>query len=320
MEPYNFFFYLIFSLFLVLTILFIIFRLSKFLDRRKFGNAVSKSIFTDKSVKIKEKIQKNKYLKELHLSIALRLSLLNARSMEENEFFAVWILISGSAFFVMISIFFLFFCFPLWYISLIYILLTIGGFVLSFVILSSLTANRFLKQMPQMLKYISSRYMGRKNIVKALGDSVNDLSGRLGGEVIRILDVLKQNNMKTARHTFQTIEQKYNSEYMAVFLDLIWNAHYYGGSEEIEKQFEEMIHDILETMENRRDLASAARSYIAMSLLFLPALPGIKLFNSMLDNSASYYGSLEGIFLLILFLTAVLLFCALMIYLERSGS
>ena len=43
--------------------------------------------------------------------------------------------------------------------------------------------------------------------------------------------------------------------------DRIWNAHFYGGNTEITKQFEEIIHDIMETMENRRDLASAARSY-----------------------------------------------------------
>ena len=126
--------------------------------------------------------------------------------------------------------------------------------------------------------------------------------------------------MRTGREIFRKIERKYRSEYMTIFLDLVWNAHYYGGSSEIELQFEEILHDIMETMENRRDLAAAARSYIGMAMFFLPAIPGIKLFNSVLENASAYYESLDGIFLLILFLVLVLLFTAMMIYMERSGA
>lgn len=320
MERYHIIFYLISGLFLVLLLLLITLRLSEFLDRRKFGNALSRPIFAEKSVKLIEKIQKKKYLRLLCDSIALRMSLLNSRSIEENNFYAAWIILCGGTVYIIISAVLIFACFPLWYVSLIYIFLIAGGLILAFIMLASFAANRFLKQMPEMLKYVASRYASRKNIVKAIGESINDVSSCLSNEMIRILDVLKQNDMQAVRQTFRNIEWKYKSEYMTLFLDLIWNAHFYGGNTEITKQFEEIIHDIMETMENRRDLASAARSYITMSVLFLPAVPGIKTFNSVLDNSAVYYNSLNGLFLLILFLVTILLFVALMVYLERSGS
>ena len=127
--------------------------------------------------------------------------------------------------------------------------------------------------------------------------------------------------MQQAKYIFTSVEKKYDSEHMTILLELIWIAHYNGGGQDISEQFDSMIQDVIQDIENKQDLKSASTGYIVMSLLFMLGLPLVKMYNAtILDSSQMvYYSSRGGLIFAGVYLLTVAAVIAVLFYTERAG-
>lgn len=306
---------------LVILCLFI-YKCMQLYKQKKYGNLESSRIMEYYCNKIYVFLGKQNILKRIHRELSYKLSVFNRLSFEKNSQYAMIILPASLFVLIIISVFVVIICLPLWYIALIYIALLAGSMIFGFLIVSGLIMNAYLKKMPETLKILNSRFSSRKNISKAIGVSLPDFHRSVQGDMQRIYDALKINDTQLAKQTFNSVEEKYSSEpHMTMLLELIWIAHYNGGGQDISEQFDEMIQDVIQDLENRQDVRSASAGYIVMALLFMLGIPVVRIYNSgILDaTQMAYYNSREGLIFAGLYLLAVAVVIAVIFYTERSG-
>ena len=163
--------------------------------------------------------------------------------------------------------------------------------------------------------------MTKGSISKAIQVSIPDLPKGIKDEMIRIYDAMKQNETEKTKEVFWEIDRKYTNEHMSVLLDLVRLAHYNGGTESVKTQFDAMIKDILEDLENQQDLKGAAISYIGMSVVFMTALPIVKLYNASILSSSEmqYYASRSGMLFATAYIGFLFILIAILFYLKKKG-
>lgn len=289
-------------------------------DRIKYGNLQKDLIFNKRVDKIGNLLSKVPVLNKLLSDLTLKLSVFNSSSLQVNMRYSVIAVLTFAIVFVILSAVLQYLFYPLWYIALSYMLLFASIICLLLLFASSYANKRFLDHMPETLRVLSARYASVNNISKCIGVSISDFHKSIRGDMVRIYDALKLNDMEKIRSTFSSIDAKYSNEHMTLLLELIWHAYYNGGDEVIRGQFNNMLEDIIEDIENKKDLSAASLSYIGMGALFCAAVPLTRMFNeSMLGiESRVFYSSREGIllgFLYYLFITGIMF---LIIIIERS--
>lgn len=298
-----------------------VYKILKLLKQKKYGNLDTGRVIEHYCNRMYNLFKKSKIFSKVHCELSYKLSVFNRQPFEKNSQYATMIIPAAVIILLIISIIIIIACLPLWYIALIYIALLAGGMIFGFLILSGLIMNSYLKKMPETLKILNSRFSSKKNISKAIGVSLPDFHKSIRGDMERIYDALKINDMHRAKYVFDSVEKKYDSEHMTILLELIWIAHYNGGGQDISEQFDSMIQDVIQDIENRQDLKSASTGYIVMSLLFMMGIPLVRMYNAtILDASQmAYYDSRSGLIFAGLYLLIVAVIIAILFYTERSG-
>jgi len=291
----------------------------KILDQHKYGAIPKSQLLSARIKKIRLKLYKSRHLINVIKNLTLKISILNSHSYEKNEEYAILSLLAAVTLIATFSVYTGIRNGLLWYVTLIYITVASGFMFLIFTTVAAVANSIFIARLPSTFKILNSRYISRGNIVKAIGASINDFDKTIRNEMIRIYDVLKINEMSRIQDVFDVIENKYNNEYMTLMLELIWHAHYKGGEAIIQNQFEDATQDILDEIENKKDLSSTSRSYIITALVLIIALPIIREFNkSVLNEQATtYYNNISGINLQISFFLGVIIFVLLIMFIEK---
>lgn len=289
-------------------------------DKLKYGNIQNELILSKRIDKLGSFLSKWSFFNKLLSDLSLRLSVFNSNSLAANMRYAIVAVLGFMIVFIIISVVLLYVFYPLWYIALSYMLLYAAFLCLLVLFASGYANRRFLNHMPDTLRILSARYACVNNISKCISVSIADFHRSIRGDMIRIYDALKLNDMEKIRNTFNSIDIKYSNEHMTLLLELIWHAYYNGGDEVIKSQFNTMLEDIIEDIENKKDLSAASLSYIGMGALFCTAVPLTKMFNeSMLGlESKVFYSSREGILLGFLYYLFILGIAFFIIIIERS--
>ncbi len=290
--------------------------------RQKRYGRLSSFVLLEHSVgRVYKRLSGNAVFRQINDEIAYKISVFNTLSFEKNSYYALLLLFVLSFLLTVISIVVIRFFWPLWYIAFVYIAASCAVALFSVQMIFDLIMNGYLKKMPEALKILQSRFLSKGSLTKAIQASIPDFPKGIRSEMIRIYDALKLNETERIREIFLKIDRKYANEHMSVLLELIWLAHYNGGDEAIKMQFDSIVKDVIEDLENQQDLRGAALSYMIMSLLFVAAIPIVRLYNgTILDSTAMQYYETRGSMLLAAgYVGFLILLAALLIYLQKKG-
>lgn len=304
----------------VMVISYGVYHAVKFKDRVKYGNVDSKLLFEKRVDSTCTFLARSRFLARLMKDLSLKLSIFNAKSYAVNMRYATLFLILFVLVFLILAGVLTVVFFPLWYIAMFYLLLFASIVCLGLIFLASYANKKFLSHMPETLRILSARYASLNNIVKCIGVSIEDFHKSIRGDMIRIYDALKQNDMDRIKDTFSAIDGKYSNIHMSLLLELIWHAYYNGGDEVVKGQFNDMLEDIIDDIENSKDLSAAALGYIGMGLAFAFAVPAARIFNEKVlgAESIQFYSGRGGIMLGLVYYAILVGFAFLIFVIERS--
>lgn len=290
-------------------------------NRRKYGRISSYVVFAKKADKINSILMCNKYYERLNNEISYKISVFNSVSFEKNRQISVFVILGFILFVVVFSIILISSFWPYWYVAFMYIAFVVTALLFLLQIVSDVIMNRYLKKLPEAIKILQSRFMSKGSISKAIQVSIPDLPTGIKAEMIRLYDAIKHNETEKTKKVFWEIDKKYSNEHMSVLLDLIQIAHYNGGTDTIKIQFENMIRDVLEDLENQQDLRGAAMSYIVMSVLFMMVLPLVKIYNASILSPAEmiYYESRSGMIFAAVYIGFLFVLIGILFYLKKKG-
>lgn len=267
-------------------------------------------------------LTKNATIKEILRRVAIKIGMFTEYSYQKNLEFATATII-GSSFVSIFAIAVLLHLQggSLWYIALFYFIIAIIIIVILFYIFFAMARMNFITKLPDTYKILNSRYISKGNILKAINVSLDDFDKVIRKEMIKIYNVLKKNNMAEIDYILENIDMTYSNQYLTILLSLIKQAHYKGGSDMIKEQFETLTEEILEEIENKKDLSSASRSYIIMSVFIPFTMPILKKFNigAIGVKASEFYNSPIGIKLPIFIIVAMLIYMGFLLVLERSA-
>lgn len=289
--------------------------------KKKYGRISSYAILGQKADKINSYLASNKYYVKLNNEIAYKISVFNSLSFERNRQISVFVIIGLVIFINIFSIILISIFWPFWYIAFMYIAFVITALLFILQLAADAIMNKYLKKLPEAIKILQSRFMSKGSISKAIQVSIPDMPSGIKSEMIRLYDAMKQNEIETTKEIFWEIDRKYSNEHMSVLLDLIKIAHYNGGTEAIKIQFDSMIRDILEDLENQQDLRGAAMSYIVMSVLFMFAIPLVKIYNTSIlsETEMAYYSSRAGMIFAAVYIGFLFLLIGFLFFLKKKG-
>ena len=288
---------------------------------KRYGR-LSRSVILERYLnKLYGILSKSKVLTKINEEIAYKISVFNTAPFEKNGIYAAAFLTVLIVFLGLVSILLIYLFLPYWYIAFLYLIVISAGllFILQFV--SDGIMRHYLRHMPEALRILQSRFISKGSISKAIHVSIPDFPKGIRMEMIRIYDALKLNNTDQTKAIFQKIDQKYSNEHMSALLELIWLAHYHGGNEAVRDQFETMLNDVIEDLEGQKDLKGATMSYTVLSLLFMAALPFVKIYNGAILDPATmeYYHTRSGLLLAALYVAFLIAVIAILLYLEKRG-
>lgn len=289
-------------------------------DRMKYGNIDARLLFEKRIDRISSFLARSDLLARLMNDLSLKLSIFNAKSYTVNMRYATLFLMLFALVFIILAGGLMLVFFPLWYVAMFYLLLFASIICLCLIFLASYANKRFLSHMPETLRILSARYASVNNIVKCIGMSIEDFHKSIRGDMIRIYDALKLNDMDRIKHTFNAIDRKYSNMHMSLLLELVWHAYYNGGDEVVKGQFNDMLEDIIDDLENRKDLSAASLGYIGMGLVFALFAPATRIFNEKVlgAGSVQFYSGREGILLGFLYYAILVGFAFIIFVIERS--
>lgn len=251
--------------------------------------------------------------------IARRLMITNELSLEENRKYSTLIL--GCILLVIIMILSFWPKHRLWYEQIFYILLFLIFSVIIGAIIFSYMKNLFLKELPQTYKLLNSRYVTTGKIQEAIKISIKDLAKPVQREMKRINDTLNLNSMGQIEEAFEQIDRTYQDPFFSLLLELIKKAHYQGGTNVVKEQFEELTDEILDEIENQRDLTAASRTGMLVAIVAMPTLMAIYRFFTVVGLGAegvAFYESPQGILIKFMFYFGSLFIVGLLYYLEKT--
>ncbi|MBN4050999.1 MAG: hypothetical protein COA82_04580 [Alkaliphilus sp.] len=284
--------------------------------RRKF---IVRSKQLPTSRKIFMILTKIMVLRKVIRFLALKLSIFNNKSVEKNEEGATFFFIIANIF-ILISLLLIF---PqnvsLWYVFLFYYVLFVLLITLALYTLNLMVRIRFTAQLPKTYKILNSRFTTEGDIVKVIDISLEDFDSAVKREMTKIRNVLRKNNPEKIEKAFSNMEEVYKDEYLTILLNLIRQAHYKGGKESIQQQFEAVTEEILIDIENRKDLAFTSRMYIVISLFTPYGIVWLERFNNQAlgEKSIEFYSSPAGISLKIIIMIVLLIYMGTLLLLER---
>ena len=288
-------------------------------DRQKYGMVKEELIVTRRGEALLNTFSKNKILRDLISDFALKISFFNSKDLDANMHLALYLLLGLFAFVFIAFIIMLICFFPLWYFALLYSLILSAAIFFFILVLSSYMNARLLKELPEALRILSSRYSGINNISKAIALSMGDFEKGIQKDMLRIYDALCLNDMEKIKETFSLIEKKHSNMHMSLLLELIWNAHYSGGEGEVKEEFDQMSEHLLEDIENKKDLSQAVLSYSVMYFIFAFALPIVRIFNNKIlgKDALSYYSSRSSLLFSLLYYGLLVSLALISVFLER---
>lgn len=262
----------------------------------------------------------NKRFREVATNIAEKLSLFNSYNLEVNLEYAT----VGSGVLILLTIISIVVFLPssvtVWYMTVFSVFLALMFVVVVFYTFTIFARRHFNNQLPNTFKIINSRYVTCGDIAEALYISLDDFEKSVRREIEKILDALRKNDMTEINDTFRMIEKSYKNEYVTLLLNLIKQAYYKGGKGAIKSQFENTTEEILTDIENQKDLTNAAWTYIVLSLILPGSLYFLERFNTLAlkEKAVEFYASPYGLGVKVAFLIGMLLYIAVMLFLERT--
>lgn len=248
--------------------LFILCAVLKWYRGRRYGR-LSSSVFLERYAKrIYCVLARSRSFVKINNEIAYKISIFNSLPFETNRSIGAVVIVAFSILLFVLSLAVLFVYLPYWYIAFAYIIFIDTAVLFALQLFSESVMNRYLKRMPEALKILQPRFLSKGSISKAIQVSIPDLPKGIKAEMIRIYDAMKQNELEKTRETFKEIDKKYTNEHMSVLLDLIWLAHYNGGTEAIQAQFDAMVKNVLEDLENQQDLRVRRKLYYYVFIIY----------------------------------------------------
>lgn len=237
--------------------------------RRRYGR-ISASVFVERYMdKIYLCLSKSRILERIITEFAYKISIFNTLPFEKNKRIGAVVFALCSLIEMLMSVVLVICFLPYWYIALVYIILLAAVLLFTFQLVSDAVMGVYLTKMPQAIKILKSRFISKNNISKAIQASIPDIPAGLKGEMIRIYDALKINETERMKDIFKAIDAKYSDEHMTVLLNLIWIAHYTGGTDSVKRQFDLMLSDVLEDIENKKDLKSAVLRCVGVLVIIM---------------------------------------------------
>lgn len=314
-------FYILFASSILCFAGIIIYGAMKIYNQKKYGRLSSVVFWEKYSKKLQDVFAKSKSIVKINDEIAYKISVFNSMSFEKNKGIAAFVILGFILFAAALSILLITLFWPYWYIALVYIIFINTAVLFAMQLISETIMNRYLKKLPEAIKILQSRFMSKESISKAIHVSIPDLPSGIKGEMTRIYNAMKQNEIEKTKKVFYEVDKKYSNEHMSVLLDLIWLAYYNGGTETIKSQFDAMVSDILEDLENQQDLTGAAISYVAMSVLFLLAVPLVQMYNGSIlsEHEMQYYSTRGGMLFAAAYVGFLILLIGLLFYLKKKG-
>lgn len=294
---------------------------TKLRQLKRFGRLSHSVILERYTNKIYKILSKSQILTKINDEIAYKISVFNTAPFEKNCSYAALFLTALMFLLGLISILFIYIFLPYWYIAFLYLIVIATALLFILQFISDGIMHHYLKHMPEALRILQSRFISKGSISKAIHVSIPDFPKGIRLEIIRIYDALKLNNTDQTRAVFHKIDQKYSDEHMSVLLELIWLAHYHGGNDAVRDQFEALLNDVIEDLESKKDLRSATMSYTILSVLFMAALPFIKIYNGTVLDPATmeYYHTRSGMLLAAIYVAFLIVVIAILLYLEKRG-
>jgi len=266
-------------------------------------------------------IEGSAFGKKIIGSVTFKICLYNRNSISKNKEYSVIVLLC----FFVFSILLLIMVIPdtkiVWYLMVIYFLLFLGLFYLSLYIFNIMAKRNFSNKMPSTFWLINDRLIYTDNMLKALEISRNDFDKPVKREIDRVYSALTKNTRSMADNTFKFLERVYNNEHFTLLLNLIYQGHYKGVTEELKDQFEKTTEEILIELENQRDISFNSRMYIFLTLTFVTFIGLIEKYNmnALGDKAILYYNSPQGIVFKIIILVAVIIHVGILVIMERNS-
>lgn len=287
-------------------------------SKSKYSVKRSKKSLLEKFVSA---LQESRYLKTLLDFISIRLGMFTQNSMDSNNKAASLIMLAmvliSAAFFVIAIAGKLY----IWYMAVLNFIILSVFLLLLFYIFSTSAKLSFTKKLPATYKLLNSRYLSKGDILSAIDASMDDFDKSVRKVMRTIYDILLTNNMRGIDNTFSYLERMYKLEHFSLLLNLIKQAYYKGGNEVIKAQFENSTEDILDEIENIKDLAATSRSFIMLSIVMPFMFEGVKMFNvhGIGDKARDFSGSPMALQLELLFYVLLIAYIGYMFYLERTS-
>jgi len=297
--------------------IFAVIKLKRVIKRHRYKTVKRRKNSVEKFVNL---LMKNSVLNYIINAIALKINLITAFSLEMNIKIASVVLLTVFAVLCIFIGFSVIFTHAVWYniaanVVLILLFAAVFMYVMQF-----LARVSFTSKLPETMKILNSRYLSKKNIIKAINISIEagDFNGAVKRTMSIIRNVLMKNDMVLINETFKILEKMYGNYYLTLLLNLIKQAHFKGGEEVIKEQMEEVTEEILSEIENKKDLSAAAIMYILLTAILPAGIVGIELFNKSAIGQVAYsfYSSPAGMELKIFILFLLILFIGSMLFLE----
>lgn len=271
--------------------------------------------------KIKGLILKNQKAKKIVDYVAGKIMIMNDFSLDQNRNYSI-IAIFILALLLILGFIFLYPRQIIWYEQLLYLLIFISTLFIGVGILFSYMKNLFLNKLPETYKLLNSRFITTGKIKDAIKISLPDFDKPVKREMTRIIDALNLNSTEKIEETFQQIDATYRDDFFSILLELIKKAHFQGDADVVKEQFEELTDEILDEIENQKNLMATSRFTIAVTLISTPALMNIFEYFSRLGLGSSadaFFTSPNGILIKYGIYISALVVSGYIFYLEKSA-
>lgn len=285
---------------------------------RKRATVVKKEIGGETSwERLVKRMERSKFLRKSMHTTARALHKANDKSFDRNILYAavVWlVLIACAVASVLLGMIFA----KLWYLGVIYALVSLTLMYLCYHTLLTVLDNRFSQMMPTSYKYLTSRLITNGKILDSLKLAAGDSDPPVRKFLTSLHDIFKKTDASRVEE-LHALELLYDNRYATVLITLIESALNRGGNEVIADQLEELTEDIYFDTDNERDVTGAATTYIISSIAIIPAsLQGLELMStsSLGDSLGSFYVSPEGYVYKICILLGMLAYIGLLRYME----
>lgn len=249
---------------------------------------------------------------------AISLNKVNGLSLENNTIIAVFMTI-GYALVMYITFLVYFYNVDLWYMAVLYILMTYAVFWIFLRMAYTGMEMYFSTKLPLAFKLISSRYAGSGRILESMEKTLPDVHPAVRKVLKRITEILSINENVKMDIEFRRLENTFNNEYVTIFAMLVRKAYYKGEVGVIKDQLRLLSDDVMNDVENRQDVMQAGRGFVYLGIVTFPlALWGIEAFSyKMLEGYLTYfYDSPEGSIMKVLTLLAAMVMVIVLHYME----